>query len=174
MLFWLWAQKVTGTFEKWIPGLKMSMKNVFWGSEIGSGFEELGGTPTTRIPRSTHQGRNHCLLYWNCYLQIIVARGFYKSKSYQTKAILWMETKNKCGRRSAVLKNNNYHLKTQSNFLKTYRLKQLKHQWYRKSVLRMYFLVQSPPPIRIWRAINPPTPVRFSSMPSVTGVLIFS
>ena len=39
-----------------------------------------------------------------------------------------METKNKCGRRSAVLKNNNYHLKTQSNFLKTYGLKQLKHQ----------------------------------------------
>ena len=34
-------------------GLKMSVKNeIFW-SEIGSAFGEPGGTPPPRIPRST-------------------------------------------------------------------------------------------------------------------------
>ena len=36
------------------PGLKTGVENlnIFW-SEIGSGFEEPGGTPPPRIPRST-------------------------------------------------------------------------------------------------------------------------
>ena len=35
------------------PGLKTGVKNdTFW-SERGSGFEEAGGTPPSRIPRST-------------------------------------------------------------------------------------------------------------------------
>ena len=38
----------------------------------------------------------------------------------------------------------------------------------------MYFWVQSPPPIWISRAVNPPPSVRFSSMPCVVGVWIFS
>ena len=32
------------------------MENDFFGSEIGSGFEEPGGTPPPRIPRSTPPG----------------------------------------------------------------------------------------------------------------------
>ena len=47
-------------------------------------------------------------------------------------------------------------MKRQSNFLKTYRLKRLKHRWNRKLHTRMYFQVHSaPPPVWISRTINP-------------------
>ena len=34
------------------PGLKTGVEKSFFWSEIGSGFEEQGGTPPLRIPRS--------------------------------------------------------------------------------------------------------------------------
>ena len=40
----------------WIPGMKTGVENdIFW-SEIGSGFGDPGGTPPSRIPRSTPRG----------------------------------------------------------------------------------------------------------------------
>ena len=55
-----------------------------------------------------------------------------------TRAYLWMETYNKGGKRSVVWKNNKIW-KRQRNYLKTYRLKQLKHWWNWKLPRRMYF-----------------------------------
>ena len=47
--------------------------DIFW-SEIGAGFEELGGTPPPRIPRSTSQGLtvHLCLLECGIILLIIL------------------------------------------------------------------------------------------------------
>ena len=56
-------------FEQLGPGLKTSVENgIFW-SEIGSGFGEPGGTPLPRIPRRTppppppsgYRTKNQCL-----------------------------------------------------------------------------------------------------------------
>ena len=48
-------------------------------------------------------------------------------------------------------------MKRHCNFLKTYRVKRLKHGWNWKLPPRMYFLVQSPPHVWISRAVNPPS-----------------
>ena len=44
---------VSGAFKKRAPGLKTGVENGMFRSEIGSGFEDPGGTPPPRIPRST-------------------------------------------------------------------------------------------------------------------------
>ena len=41
--------------------LKTGVENDIFGSEIGSGFEEPGGTPPPRIPRSSSPPRGHLL-----------------------------------------------------------------------------------------------------------------
>ena len=38
------------------PGLKTGLENYIFWSEIGSRFGELGGTPPSRIPRSSPRG----------------------------------------------------------------------------------------------------------------------
>ena len=40
-----------------MSGLKTGMENDMFWSVIGSGFDEPGGTPPPRIPRSTRPGR---------------------------------------------------------------------------------------------------------------------
>ena len=50
------VRKLSGTFVKRAPGLKMGVENgIFW-SEIGSGFGDAGGTPPPKISRSTPRG----------------------------------------------------------------------------------------------------------------------